>query len=82
MFKVGKKSKSVDADRGGGRDQILTRRRSMSKLSHPLQNQLSNPQPPTVFCGVDVSAATLAVAIQQDEHAVAEIGRASCRERV
>jgi transposase len=44
----------------------------MSKLSHPLQNQLSNPQPPTVFCGVDVSAATLAVAIQQDEHAVAQ----------
>jgi len=38
----------------------------MSKLSHPLQSKLSDPLPPTVFCGVDVSAETLAVAIQQD----------------
>lgn len=34
----------------------------MSKLSHPM--------PVTVFCGVDVSAAVLAVAIQQDNQAV------------
>src|ERR1700687_815982 len=67
MFKVGEKSKSVGADRDGSRDQILTRRRSMSKLAHLLHSKRSNPLQATVFCGVDVSAATLAVAIQQDD---------------
>jgi transposase len=38
----------------------------MSKRSHPLQSKRSDPLPPTVFGGVDVSAATLAVAILQD----------------
>lgn len=66
MFKVGEKSKSVDADRDGSRDHILTRRGSMSKLSRPLQSKQSDALQATVFCGVDVSAATLAVAIQQD----------------
>jgi transposase len=33
-------------------------------------SKLSDPIPATVFCGVDVSAATLAVAIQQDDQAV------------
>ena len=39
----------------------------MSKLAHPLQSKRSDPLQATVFCGVDVSAATLAVAIQQDD---------------
>jgi transposase len=40
----------------------------MSKRSHSLQSTLSDPIIASVFCGVDVSAATLAVAVQQDEH--------------
>jgi transposase len=42
----------------------------MSKLPHPLQSKRSDPFQTTVFCGVDVSAATLAVAIQQDDQAL------------
>jgi transposase len=42
----------------------------MSKRSHPLQSKQSDPPQATVFCGVDVSAATLAVAIQQDRQAL------------
>jgi len=38
----------------------------MSKRSHSFQSQLSDPMMASVFCGVDVSAATLAVAVQQD----------------
>src|SRR5258708_5124538 len=45
-----------------GRDHMLKRRRSMSKLC--------NPRPTAVFCGVDVSAATLAVAVQQEDRPV------------
>jgi transposase len=62
MFKVGAKSKSVCADRDGSRDHILNRRRSMSKVSKSTR--------PMVFCGVDVSAATLAVAVQPEDQAV------------
>src|SRR5258708_31216839 len=59
MFKVGEKNKSVSADRDGSRDHIVKRRRSMSKRS--------NPEQTSVFCGIDVSAATLAVAVQQQD---------------
>lgn len=42
----------------------------MSKLSRPLPCPPSHALPATVFCGVDVSAATLAVAIQQEDRAL------------
>jgi transposase len=61
MFKVGAKSESVSADRDGSRDHILNRRRSMSKVSKTRA---------MVFCGVDVSAATLAVAVEQEDQPV------------
>jgi len=55
MFKAGAKSKSVSADRDGSRDPILKPRRPMIKQPHLAQTM--------VFCGVDVSAATLAVPV-------------------
>src|ERR1700678_133067 len=64
MFKVGEQSKSVDADRDGSRDHILKRSRSMSQLPNPAQAM--------VFCGIDVSAATLAVAVQPQDQPIEE----------
>ena len=55
MFKVGAKSKSVSADEGRQPKLILTPEESMSKLP--------NCEQWTVFCGIDVSAATLDVAL-------------------
>src|SRR2546423_3505270 len=64
MFKVGEKSESVSADRDGSRDHIVKRRGSMSQLSKSATD--------VVFCGIDVSAATLAVAVEQQDQPVAE----------
>lgn len=55
MFKVGAKSKSVSADEGRQPKLILTPEEPMSKSTHS--------QPRMVFCGIDVSAATLEVAL-------------------
>ena len=64
MFKVGEKSESVSADRDGSRDHIVKRRGSMSQLSKSAAG--------VIFCGIDVSAATLAVAVEQQDQPVAE----------
>jgi transposase len=55
MFKVGEDSESVRADTGRQPKLILTPEEPMSKSTAPQQT--------TVFCGIDVSAATLAVAV-------------------
>lgn len=58
MFKVGEKSKSVMSGRGTVPELRVTRSRAMSKVSNPVRA--------TAFAGVDVSAASLAVAVQQE----------------
>jgi hypothetical protein len=55
MFKVGAKSKSVSADEGRQPKLILTPEEPMSKSTHSQQRM--------VFCGIDVSAARLDVAL-------------------
>ena len=59
MFKGGAESKPVDADRGGSRDRSYPSRSFMSKPNPSMQS--------TVFCGIDVSAATLAAAVHQED---------------
>src|SRR5580693_7633554 len=61
MFKVGEKSKSVRADAGRLPKLRVIPGGSMSKLKQSVPSQA------TVFCGIDVSAATLAVAVQQQK---------------
>lgn len=61
MFKVGEKSESVTADRDGSRGHILTPEDTMSK-------RVTNAEG-TVFCGIDVSAKSLSVAVQREDHA-------------
>ncbi len=56
MFKVGDKSEPVTADRDGSRGRILMRRPFMGKRSIQVQE--------TIYCGIDVSAKSLSVAIQ------------------
>jgi transposase len=58
MFKVGGKSKSVSSGRGTEPKLRVTRRKAMSKVSGAVGT--------AVFAGIDVSAATLAVAVQQE----------------
>ena len=57
MFKVGDKSKSVSADRDGAEAKSQRRRPFMSKRSIQIQE--------TLYCGIDVSAKSLTVAIQR-----------------
>ncbi len=57
MFKVGDKSESVTADRDGSRGRILMPEAVMSKRSLQVQE--------TMYGGIDVSAKSLAVAIQR-----------------
>src|SRR5271155_1234430 len=57
MFKVGDKSKSVSADRDGAEAESQRRRPFMSKRSIQIQE--------TLYCGIDVSAKSLTVAIQR-----------------
>jgi hypothetical protein len=64
MFKVGEKSESMAADRGRSRDKIQIREASLSKQSIIVQR--------TLFCGIDVSAVSLAVAVQQENQFIEE----------
>ena len=57
MFKVGDKSESVTADRDGAEAESYRRRPFMSKRSIQVQE--------TMYCGIDVSAKSLTVAIQR-----------------
>jgi transposase len=57
MFKVGAQSESVCAGRDGLPRLILRVETIMSQAPHPQ---------PVIFCGIDVSARTLAVAVQPD----------------
>jgi len=69
MFKVGGKSRVRDRGQGRQLKLILAPRRPMSKpivsICQPTvsANQLTHPQQASVFCGIDVSAETLAVAV-------------------
>jgi hypothetical protein len=51
---VGEKSEPVTADRDGSQSQILTLEVAMSKRSNVVEG--------TLFCGIDISAKSLAVA--------------------
>ena len=62
MFKVGGNSESVSADTGRQPKLILTPEEPMSKSTVARQT--------TVFCGIDVSAATLAVAVIESDQPV------------
>jgi len=62
MFKVGANSESVTADTGRQPKLILTPEEPMSKSTIPQQT--------TVFCGIDVSAATLDVALIEPDRAL------------
>jgi transposase len=64
MFKVGEKSKSDSADAGRQPKLSVPQGGSMSK-SRLSVNSSSSSQV-TVFCGIDVSAATLSVAVETD----------------
>ena len=57
MFKVGEKSEPVTADRDGSRSHILMPEARMSKRPTIVGE--------TLFCGIDVSAKSLTVAIQE-----------------
>jgi transposase len=62
MFKVGGKSKSVDADAGRRPELSVTQGGFMSNSSASMESVFSREA--TVFCGIDVSADTLSVAVQ------------------
>jgi transposase len=62
MFKVGVKSKSGGSDAGRRPKLSVTQGGFMSKRRVPVADLLSSQV--TVFCGIDVSAATLSVAVQ------------------
>jgi transposase len=64
MFKVGGKSKSGGSDAGRRPKLSVTQGGFMSKSRQSEQSR-SNSQA-TVFCGIDVSAATLSVAVEAD----------------
>jgi transposase len=61
MFKVGEKSESVTADRDGSRGHILTPEETMNNRVAKVEE--------TLFCGIDVSAKSLTVAVQRKDHA-------------
>jgi len=64
MFKVGGKSKSGSSDAGRRPKLSVTQGGFMSKSRPPVEDP--SPRQATVFCGIDVSAATLSVAVQAD----------------
>src|SRR5260370_37963821 len=64
MFKVGEKSESVRADRGGAETNSQRRRCSIGNQSTIVPDKL--------FCGIDVGAVSLAIAIQQREELIEE----------
>src|SRR5216683_7416780 len=64
MFKVGERSEFKAAGRGGSRDKIRIWEGSLSKQSTTVKT--------TLFCGIDVSAASLAVAVQQEDLLIEE----------
>jgi len=64
MFKVGVKSKSGSSDAGRRPKLSVTQGGFMSKSRKPVEVPSRNPA--TVFCGIDVSAATLWVAVQAE----------------
>ena len=62
MFKVGVKSKSGGSDTGRRPKLSVTQGGFMSKRRAPVEDHSSSEA--SVFCGIDVSAATLSVAVQ------------------